>query len=83
MSAFFTTLWSAVAFALLVFPVAAVAIGTAFLVLVSLVEMLGLDPHFLSSLIYYGVLYGPFYLIYWKAKRDLVMVVCASHDLPI
>ena len=80
---FLSSLWSAVAFALLVFPLAAVAIGTALLVLVLIVEMLGLDPHFLSALVYYGVLYGPFYLVYWKAKQTLVLEARALHDLPL
>lgn len=46
------------------FPFAAVLISTAFLVLVSVVQFIGLDPHFLNGAIYYGTLYGPFYLAY-------------------
>ena len=83
LSTFLNTLWSAIAFALLVFPLSAIAIGTVLLMLVSIVEMVGIDPHFLSSLVYYGVLYGPFYVVYWKAKNQLVSEVRASHDLPI
>lgn len=62
----------AIAYAIPAFPVAAVVISTAFLVLVSLFELVHVDPHRLSSAIYYGTLYGPLYVIYWKIKVDLV-----------
>jgi hypothetical protein len=62
----------AIAYAIPAFPVAAVVISTAFLVLVSLFELMHVDPHRLSSAIYYGTLYGPLYVIYWKIKVDLI-----------
>lgn len=55
------------------FPFAAVLISTAFLLLVSIVQFIGLDPHFLNGAIYYGTLYGPFYLAYQATNHSSSM----------
>ena len=55
------------------FPaLAAIGISTDFLVLVSAFEAAHLDPHMLNQSIYYGTVYGLLWLLYRKAKLNLV-----------
>jgi hypothetical protein len=64
---------SSVAFALAyvgpMIPFIAIAISTAFMVALSLLEWVGIDPHILNSAIFYGTIYGPFAFVYWEVKK--------------
>ena len=51
------------------FPFLAIGISTAFLFLVSVLERIGIDPHWLNSGIYYGTIYGPFAFVYFEVKK--------------
>ena len=65
----------AFAYSILVLPLAAILISVIFLIITSLLTKLGGDPEhstLINELIYYGVLYGPMYVIYWHAKRSLI-----------
>ena len=65
----------ALIYAFLALPVAAVLISCFFLILTSALQKLGADPEHSSLVnlsIYYGVLYGPLYVVYWHAKRSLI-----------
>jgi hypothetical protein len=72
---------SAVMYSLCALPLVAIGISTSLLVLVTAMEKIGLDvnnSYFMNQLVYYCVLYGPFYLIYWKVKTDIL----SRHILP-
>ena len=64
---------------LLLLPAATVAVATAFLVLVTLLEAVGLPTAWLNWPIYYGALYGPSCLVYFFTKRQ----VMSSKILPL
>jgi hypothetical protein len=65
--------WSSVAFALAyvgpMIPFIAIVISTMFMVALSLLECIGIDPHILNSAIFYGTIYGPFAFVYWEVKK--------------
>lgn len=63
---------AALLYAIPAFPVAAVAISVCFLVIVSAMEAVSIDPHWINSPVYYGTVYGPFYVLYWRIKRELL-----------
>lgn len=74
---FFVSIGRAVVYAALAFPVAAVLISFGFLVLTSLLRRLGGDPEHsevVNGVVYYGVLYGPLYIVYWHTKRALLRI---------
>lgn len=74
---FFVCIGRAVVYATFAFPVAAVVISFGFLVLTSLLRKLGADPEHsegVNKVVYYGVLYGPLYIVYWHAKRALLRI---------
>lgn len=58
--------------ALLILPVATVAVAAGFLVLVTLLEAVRLPTAWLNGPIYYGALYGPFSSVYFFAKRQVM-----------
>jgi hypothetical protein len=65
----------AVLFSVLAIPVAAIAISFVFLLIVSVLGKVGADPEhseLMNLLVFYGTLYGPFYIIYWNAKKNLL-----------
>ena len=73
---FCLALGQALGYAVLALPVAAVLISCGFLVLSAVLQKAGADPEhsaLLNGLIYYGVLYGPLYVVYWHAKRTLLL----------
>ena len=43
-----------------------------FFVLVTICDLIHVDPNFLQWPIYYGTLYGPFSVVYWKVKKNWV-----------
>lgn len=55
-----------------VFPFLMVAFSLFFFLLVCLCEAVKIDPHFLNYPIYYGTLYGPFSLVYWNVKKEML-----------
>jgi hypothetical protein len=72
---FLLGLFQAVLYSLGAIPILMILISFFFLILSSLLEALGTHPENSSSfnqLIYYGTLYGPFYVIYWNAKHRLL-----------
>lgn len=72
---FCTAVAKACAYCLFAIPVAAVVISCVFLVVTALAEKVGMDPEhslWYGDMIFAGVIYGPFYLIYWRAKRYLL-----------
>lgn len=72
---FVGALCSALGYAILALPVAAVLLSCSFLILTSLLQKLGGDPEHsvvVNLLVYYGVLYGPLYVVYWHAKKTLL-----------
>jgi hypothetical protein len=65
----------AVLYSLGAIPILMILISFFFLILSSLLEALGRHPensYFFNQLIYYGTLYGPFYIVYWNAKHRLL-----------
>lgn len=72
---FFLGLFQAVLYSLGAIPILMILISFFFLILSSLLEALGAHPEnsaIFNQLIYYGTLYGPFYVIYWNAKHRLL-----------
>ena len=59
----------ALAYVAPLFPCLAVAISLGFFVLISLLELVGIDPHVINGAVMYGTLYGPFAWVYFVAKR--------------
>jgi hypothetical protein len=55
-----------------VYPLLAIAISFGFLILINVFEVLHLSLDILNMPIYYGTLYGPFSLVYYKVKRRYV-----------
>jgi hypothetical protein len=55
-----------------VYPFLAVLISFGFLFVITVFEFLHLNEDMLNWPIYYGTLYGPFSLVYWRAKQKLV-----------
>mmetsp|Transcript_4218 Transcript_4218/g.5551 ORF Transcript_4218/g.5551 Transcript_4218/m.5551 type:complete len:195 (-) Transcript_4218:191-775(-) len=55
-----------------VYPFLAVLISFGFLCIITIFDLLRINPEFLQWPIYYGTLYGPFSFVYWKVKRSVV-----------
>lgn len=56
-----------------VYPYLAVLLSFLFMILIRAFELVGLPPEkYLNGLVYYGVLYGPFSLVYLRVKREVV-----------
>ena len=56
-------------------PIIAIGISFLFLIIISIFDKLGMDTEhseFLNRLVFYGTMYGPFYIIYWNAKIRLL-----------
>lgn len=73
--AYVSAISEAIGYSLLMIPLAATAISFCFLILVTFLEKIGADPEhsvFMNSVVYYGTMYGPFYVIYWNAKNRLL-----------
>lgn len=65
----------AITFSVVAIPFAAILISCMFLLIVSFLEKIGANPEhseLMNRLVFYGTLYGPFYLIYWNAKKRLL-----------
>jgi hypothetical protein len=54
------------------YPLLAIAISFGFLILINLFQFLQLRLELLNMPIYYGTLYGPFSLVYFKVKRRVL-----------
>lgn len=52
-----------------VYPFMAVLISFGFLLVINLFEFLRIPLEYLNMPIYYGTLYGPFSLVYWRVKE--------------
>jgi len=57
---------------LFMYPVLAVAVAVLFLLLTEVMERLGVDPHCINELIYYGVFYGPLCACHARIKQRLL-----------
>jgi hypothetical protein len=53
-----------------VYPFMAVVISFGFLLVINLFEFLHIPLEYLNMPIYYGTLYGPFSLVYWRVKEE-------------
>lgn len=65
----------AACYSLLIIPLAAIGISVCFLILITFLEKVGADPEhsaFMNDAVFYGTMYGPFYVIYWNAKSRLL-----------
>lgn len=68
-------LLEALLYSLVAIPVAAIAISCVFLIIVACLQKVGADPEhsdMMNALVFYGTLYCPFYILYWKAKQRLL-----------
>eukprot|EP00656_Telonema_subtile_P021410 TRINITY_DN22449_c0_g1_i1.p1 TRINITY_DN22449_c0_g1~~TRINITY_DN22449_c0_g1_i1.p1 ORF type:complete len:247 (-),score=65.45 TRINITY_DN22449_c0_g1_i1:201-941(-) len=65
---FLSNAQAAVLLVLPVCPCLSVMMSVGFLVIITVLEKLRIDPHFLNSTIYYGTMYGPFYFVYVETK---------------
>jgi len=75
LTAFYSAILNAVAFSILAIPIAAIGISFCFLLLVSFLQKIGFDAEnssLVNNVVFYGVLYGPFYIIYWHAKDSML-----------
>jgi hypothetical protein len=55
-----------------VYPFLAVLVSFGFLFVITVFEFLHLNEDILNWPIYYGTLYGPFSLVYWRVKQKIV-----------
>ena len=65
----------AVCYGLLIIPLAAIGISVCFLMVITILEKIGADPEhsaLMNKVVFYGTMYGPFYVIYWNAKSRLL-----------
>lgn len=75
LKAFLMGVFQAIIYSLGAIPILMILISFAFLILSALLEATGIHPEdsvLWNQLIYYGTLYGPFYIIYWNAKYRLL-----------
>lgn len=68
---FMPQLLIAFCYVLPVYPFMAVLISFGFLLVINLFEFLRIPLEYLNMPIYYGTLYGPFSLVYWRVKEKL------------
>jgi hypothetical protein len=54
-----------------VYPISAVLISFGFFIVITICDALHLPEDWLQWPIYYGTLYGPFSLVYWKVKKTV------------
>lgn len=72
LSAFCREVGRGFCYVLPVYPFLAVLISCGFFCALTILDLLNMDATILNWPIYYGTLYGPFSLVYWKVKRRLV-----------
>eukprot|EP00658_Telonema_sp_P-2_P034776 TRINITY_DN25380_c0_g1_i2.p1 TRINITY_DN25380_c0_g1~~TRINITY_DN25380_c0_g1_i2.p1 ORF type:complete len:183 (-),score=38.41 TRINITY_DN25380_c0_g1_i2:781-1329(-) len=53
-------------------PCLSILVSVGFLVVITLLENLRIDPHFLNSTIYWGTMYGPFGVVYYETKKACI-----------